>query len=82
MTPDKDEQAAIDRVETMIYRTVRRAMADELMVYHAATVVPVINLLIDMQKSLGLVLDGQTLVEKHLAGAFTDPEEWRESLEE
>jgi hypothetical protein len=79
MTPD--EQDAVARVENMIYRTVRRAMADELMVYHAATVVPVINLLIDMQKSMGLVLDGQTLVEKHLAGGFGDPgEEWRESL--
>jgi hypothetical protein len=78
---DPEEQQAIDRVKGMIYQAVRAAMADELMIYHAATVVPMINLLIEMQQLLKSIADGQILVERHLADLAPPDEPWKESLD-
>ncbi|WP_425397296.1 hypothetical protein [Aeoliella sp.] len=72
MTPD--QQAEMQR---QIYQTIRRAVADELVVYNETTMRPLFTAIVEMQKSLGMLVDGQALIEKHLAGAFDEPEDWQ-----
>ncbi|NOY41578.1 MAG: hypothetical protein GXP26_07075 [Planctomycetes bacterium] len=64
------------------YAATRQAVADEILVYHTATVGPAIEMVLEMQQTLKLIADGQILVEKHLADRGDDSEPWRESLED
>ncbi|MBA3483199.1 MAG: hypothetical protein H0T51_15430 [Pirellulales bacterium] len=66
-----------------------RSIVNEVVAAHftafAQALRPVFDAIGEMQKSLGLLLDGQALVEKTLAGAFSpsdDNEPWRESLDD
>lgn len=78
------EPTATSTVESLIYRNCRAATHDEqVTALHA--LLPVIQSfaerLEEIEKSLCLLLQGQALIERHLAGAFGDDEPWRESLE-
>jgi len=76
-----EEQA--QRIQEAIYKAVREAVSHELLIYHEATVVPMMNLQIEMQKSLAMIVQGQAMVESKLADSMANPEDdepWRESL--
>ena len=68
----------------------RAAMAEELLLFHKAAIVPLIlnqqqliSNQLEIMKSLGLMVDGQALVERTLARAMPDDDDepWKRSLE-
>lgn len=70
----------VDRAE--IRSIVNEALAVHLRTFAVACVAPLCDAIAELQKSTGMLVDGQALIEKHLAGAFRDDdaEPWRESL--
>jgi hypothetical protein len=79
---DPEEQQAIDRVKQLVFQTVRDAVASENAVAWQALLQPIVQSFdrrfTEIERSLGLLIQGQALIEKSLAGAFDDPtEDWK-----
>ncbi len=82
----EDEQPAVDRVREMIYSASRIAVRDELMTAIVGTLAPILESFdkrfTELEKSVGLLLQGQALVESSLLDMQPPDEPWRESLDE
>lgn len=72
-----------------LYQALRQATHDEIYMFAQGFMVPMVQKIdalsermTEIEKSLGLLLDGQALIEKHLAGSFEDEEPWQESLDD
>ena len=77
-----DDEKMAEKFTSETYGVIRRAVADELLIFHKAVTMPLLENQAEIMKSLGLVVDGQTLVEKTLASLTPDDDEpWRESLD-
>jgi hypothetical protein len=79
-----NKPTATSTVTDLIYAACRDAMGQENAVMLQALLPVAQNFdqrLREMEKSLAMLIEGQALVERHLAGAFGDDEPWRESLD-
>ncbi|MAT71563.1 MAG: hypothetical protein CMJ58_18805 [Planctomycetaceae bacterium] len=72
-----DQEVA--EIRRMIREETERVVSAHLHVFSVACMSPICNSINELQKSIGLVLDGQTLVEKHLAYREDEGEGWRET---
>ncbi len=94
---EQDNQADDDGLHDRITATIRRAVSMEQHQFHLSVTIPlldnilapimenqrqILETLAEHSRSIGLLIDGQALIEKTLGGAFNEPDEpWRESLD-
>jgi hypothetical protein len=68
-------------------RAIVRLEVDSIVRQHlcsltVAILQPIVIATAQLQESAKQLIDGQALIEKHLAGAFDDGEDWKRSLDE
>ncbi|MAT70666.1 MAG: hypothetical protein CMJ58_14205 [Planctomycetaceae bacterium] len=79
MTDDERNQ-----LRCLIAQTVREELQTQLQTLCIAVLAPICNTQAEMMKSLEMLIQGQALIERHLAVAFQqddDNEPWRDSLD-
>lgn len=68
-------------IRRMIREETELVVSAHLHVFSVACMSPICNTQAEMMKSLEMLIQGQALVEKHLAGAFREDDDWREPLD-